>query len=98
MLITLGSILDKRKHSVESCYPLSICRSDPCSTFNTVLPVQFSLSCDSNYRYAIYIYVFVAIFFGSPVSFQSGTESGFSNHKGDLGSCSLYEPRLKHMS
>ena len=55
MLITLGSILDKRKHSVESCYPLSICRSDPCSTFNTVFPVQFSLSCDSNYRYAIYM-------------------------------------------
>ena len=28
MLICIGAVLDNRKHSIESCYPLSICRSD----------------------------------------------------------------------
>ncbi|CAL1145496.1 unnamed protein product [Cladocopium goreaui] len=36
MLICIGAVLDNRKHSIESCYPLSICRSELKAGFPTV--------------------------------------------------------------
>ena len=29
-LIAMGAVLDSRKHSLETCFPLSICRTETC--------------------------------------------------------------------
>lgn len=52
MLISMGAVLDNRKHSIESCYPLSICRSELKAGFPTTRAILEAVvqSLDSLYR------------------------------------------------